>query len=103
MGDENDGFSLRLQSADRCEKLFNLLGSQNGGWFVENQKLRPAIQDLQDLNALLHAHRERFDSCPEIDVDAVGLGKLLDLPFSQAQVQPAPSAGGGGAADEMFV
>src|SRR5438445_229600 len=73
MCDQYDGFSLVLQAPDRREKLLDLLGSQNGGWFVENQKLRLAVQDLENLHALLHPHRERFYSCPEIDVNAVGL------------------------------
>src|SRR5438309_1645123 len=102
MCDEYNGFSLLLQAPDCREKLLNLLRGQNGGWFIENQKLRLAVQDLENLNALLHAHRERFDSCPEIDVNAVCLRKLFDLPCRPAQIQPAPAAGGFGSENDVL-
>ena len=55
VADEDDRHALALEISQDGEELACLLRCEYGRWLVENQDVGPAVQRLQDLNALLLA------------------------------------------------
>ena len=53
VGDEDDGLAVGAHVAHDLEQAVRLLRGQNSGRLVEDQDLRPAEQDLDDLDGLL--------------------------------------------------
>ena len=66
MGDEQDGLALLLEPAHDLHQLVDLLRGQHSGGFVKDQDLVVAVQHLQNLYALLHAHRDIADECVRV-------------------------------------
>ena len=59
--DEDDGLALIGELTYRIEELVDLLGHQNRRRLVEDEDLRPPIEDLDDLDPLSLPHRQRLD------------------------------------------
>ena len=53
--------SSRVELAEDREDLARLLGREDGGRLVEDEDVRVAVQGLEDLDALLPAHRQGAD------------------------------------------
>ena len=79
MGDEQDGLALLGEAAHDLHELVDLLGGQHGGGLVEDEDLVVAVQHLQDLHALLHAHGDVLDPGVQVHPQAVPLGQVLHL------------------------
>ena len=58
VGDQDDGPPLRLEVAQDAEQMVGLLRRQHAGGLVQDQDVRAAEQRLEDLDPLLHAHRQ---------------------------------------------
>ena len=76
--DEDDRLPLRLQLGDDREELPRLLRCEDRGRLVQHEDLRPAVERLQDLDALLLRDRDVLDQRVGIDCEAVAVGKLAD-------------------------
>ena len=46
------------QATQHREELIFLVGGEDGGWFVEDQQLGVAIEQLENFNPLLHSDRQ---------------------------------------------
>ena len=71
VGDEQDALALFFEPAHDLHELFDLLRGQHGGRLIENQNIVVPVQHLEDLHALLHAHRNIADQCVRIHAQAV--------------------------------
>ena len=58
MADEDDAASAFSQPAQEQEDLLRFLRCEHGRGLVEDQDARIAVQRLEDLDALLLAHRQ---------------------------------------------
>ena len=75
VGDEQDGLALRRQIAHDLHQLVDLLGRQHSGRLVEDEDLVFAVQHLQDLGTLLHAHGDVLDQRVRVHLQAVFLAE----------------------------
>ncbi len=62
VGDDDDGGAAGLELAQHREQLLRLLRRQHRRRLVQDQHLGVAVQRLEDLDALLLAHREVLDA-----------------------------------------
>ncbi len=88
--DEDDRLPLVAEPPEDADELVDLAGRQDGGGLVEDENARPAVEDLQDLDALLLADREVFYARVGVDRDAERLGELLDLAPRRSHVEDRP-------------
>ena len=79
MGDEDDGTSLVAQHAHDGHELVDLLGCEHGGGLVEDEVLCVIGEGLEDLDALLDAHRQVLDDRVGVDVEVIAVRELGDL------------------------
>ena len=76
--DENDAHAALLQRAHDGEEALRLLRRQHGSRLVEDEDVGVTIKRLDDLDALLHAHRQVLDQSIGIDGQAVLAGDFED-------------------------
>ena len=76
MGDDDDGLAIVGQAVHDLNEFIDLLRSQHSGGLVQDQDLRTAVQSLEDLHTLLHAHRNILDLGIGIDGQAIFFRKL---------------------------
>ncbi len=86
VGYEDHRDALIGQVANRSEEFRHLLGYQDGRGLVENEDLRPAEQDLDDLDPLPFADREVFGQGLRIERESVGLAQLDDLVLGGTEI-----------------
>jgi len=67
MGDEDDRMALPLERLDDLEQLLGLLRRQDSRRLVEDEDVRPAVERLQDLDALLLADGDVFYASLRVD------------------------------------
>ena len=79
VGDEDDREALGLELAQIAEELVHLLRHQDGGGLVEDDHLRAAVEDLEDLHALAGTDAQLLDQLVRLDAEAVGVGDPHDL------------------------
>jgi len=79
VGNEQDGLAFLLESAHDLHQLVDLLRGQHSGGLIEDQDLVVAVQHLQDLHALLHAHRDIADKGIRVHAQAVLFAQGHDL------------------------
>ena len=79
VGDEDDGTSLVAQHAHDGHELVDLLGGEHGGGLVEDEIFRVIGEGLEDLDALLDAHRQVLDDRVGVDVEVIAIRELGDL------------------------
>ena len=90
VADEDDALALADQLAHDGEQALHLNVGQRGGRLVQNQQLRPVIQRLEDLGALLLAHGDLRNELVQLHVQAVLGGQLLDLLPARRPVDEQP-------------
>ena len=78
MGDEHDAHALVDDRPQRAEQRVDLLWGQVRRRLVEHEHLGPAVERLEDLDALAQAHREVGDRGLRVDGQAEPLGELGD-------------------------
>ena len=76
---ENDRLAFSYQITHDLHQILDLLGSEDGRRFVEYENLGITIEHFQDLNPLLHSHRDILDDHIRINIQPVLLGEGLDL------------------------
>ena len=79
MGDEDDGFALRLELLQNTEQVIGFSRRQHTGRLVEHQNISAAIQRLEDFNTLLQTDRQFLDQRIRIDIQLVFLFQPLQL------------------------
>ena len=73
--DEHDSLTLVLHHAEGLEQIVDLSRREHGGGLIEDQHLDPAIQQLEDLDALLFTDGELPDTGRGIDRQPVFLAE----------------------------
>ena len=76
MGDEDDGHPLALKGLQDSEELRRLLRREDRGRLVEDHDVGPAVERLQDLDALLLADCDVFDLRVRIDSEPEPAGDV---------------------------
>ena len=71
VGDEDDGLAVGAHVAHDLEQAVRLLRGQNGGRLVEDQDLRSAEQNLDNLDGLLLRNGKIVDLGHRIEVEAI--------------------------------
>ena len=74
--------------AQDLERAFPSPGGQSSG-LVQNQNIRPAIEDLHDLHRLLLGNGHIVDLLVGVHVKAVGIANLLHLGSDLIHIQPS--------------
>ena len=87
VADEDQALALVAHHAEGLEQLHDLLRGEHRGGLVEHQDLRAAVQDLQDLHALLQAHGQVLHPRGQVHRQAVAVHDLGDLPRRLLQAQ----------------
>ena len=64
--------------AQRTEELVDLLGHEHGRRLVEDEDVGAAVQDLEDLDALLVADAEIAHQFVGVDLEAVLLAEFAE-------------------------
>ena len=97
VGDENDGATLADHGAQGGEQNVGLLRGENRGRLVEDEHLRAAVENLQDLDALLLADGELPHLRARVHRQAVSVGEFLHARLDRLGVQ---HEGGGVVAED---
>ena len=79
MGDKDNALAICGQIVNDLHQTFDLLGCQGSRRLIKNQRLRSAVQNLQDLHTLLHADGNILYLCIRINLHTITLGQLHDL------------------------
>ncbi len=87
VADEDDAVTRVGQPPEDPEDLLGLLRRQDRRRLVEDEDLRVAVQDLEDLDPLLPADRERADLGVGVDLEAEPLTELADPPAGLLAVE----------------
>ena len=77
VGDQQDRLAARLQAAEKIEERPDLARRQHARRLVQDEDVGVAVEQLQDLDALLAAHGQTPDRLVRIDVEAEGSAELL--------------------------
>jgi hypothetical protein len=81
VGDQDDGLALFLEQPQDFEQRRGFLRGEHGGRLVEDQDVGAAVDLLENLHALLGAHRQVVDHGQRIDVEPVAGADLAQLRF----------------------
>lgn len=93
MGDQDDGLARSHQGAEDFEQGLNLGGREHRSRLVQNQNVRPAVEDLENLHPLLLAGGQLPDVAVRLKVQAEVPGQLADLLGHLVQRQQGAPAG----------
>ena len=74
MGDQDHALAVSSQVLDDIHKAFDLLRGQGSRRLVQDQCLRTAVQNLQDLHTLLHTNRDILHLRIRIYLHAITFG-----------------------------
>ena len=88
--DDNDGLSVRLHRPHDGEELFRLLRGEDGGRLVEDEDIRAAVKDFDDLHRLLFGDGHIVDLLFGIELEAVFFGDGVHF-FVDALCAVAPA------------
>ena len=91
--DEHDRPATCPELAHDPEQVLGLARREHGGGLVQHEHAGLAHQGLDDLNPLLHADRQILDVGIGVDVQAVALGELPDVPAGLPPVEQAKPPG----------
>ena len=89
VGDEDDRDAALRQFAHDAEQIVGFLRRQHRRRLVQDQDVGVAVERLDDLDALLHAHRQIADDGVGIDVQPVLLRQLADALAAAAPIERA--------------
>ena len=87
MGHNDDGAALISQSAQNGEQLVFFMRGKHGGRFVEDEQPGVAVEQLEDLNPLLHANGQVLHQCSGIDGQVVLLAQGTQPAGSLTQIE----------------
>ncbi len=87
MGHDNDRAALVTQSTQNCEELILLVRGEDGSGFVENQQPGVAIEQLENLNPLLHSDGQVLHLSIRVDGQMMLVAQTAQPPRSCTQVQ----------------
>ena len=91
--DEDDGRPVVAQGSHDADQLVDLLRGQHRGGLVENQDLGVVGECLDDLDTLLHSHRDVLDDRFGVDGEPVPFGHLMHEVSRLVPVENAQTAG----------
>ena len=89
MGDDDDGLAVGPHGPQHVKEPVRLLGGEDGGGFVQDENLRPTVEDFDDLHRLLLRHGHVVDLLGGVDVEAVLAANGADLLFRGPDIQLA--------------
>ena len=89
VGDDDDGFPVGAHVPQHVEEPVGLLGRQHGGGLIQDQDVRPPVEDLHDLHRLLLRHGHVVDLLLRVHGEAVTLADLPDPAAHGLQIQPS--------------
>ena len=89
VGDDDDGLARRAHVPQNGEQPLRLLGHQNGGGLVQNENVRPPVEDFHDLHGLFLGHGHVVDFLERVHFEAVGIADCPDFLRHLLQVQPS--------------
>ncbi len=92
VGDDDEGFAVRLHVAHDGEEPVRLLRGEHRGRLVQNQDIRPAVEHLDDLDRLLLRDGHIVYLLVGVDVEAVFIADLPDPSAGFGKVEPALEA-----------
>ena len=92
VGDEDDRLPLLDQAADDREEVVDLARGEHGGGLVEDEDVGVAVERLDQLDALLLAHRQVADDRVGVDLEPVLGAELPDASAGATQVERQPLA-----------
>ena len=87
MGNDDDRLAVLPHFPKDSEQLLRLLRRQDRRRLVEDQDIRPAVEDLDDLHRLFLGHGHLVDLLIRIHVEAVGAADLADLLRGRGDIQ----------------
>ena len=79
MGDDNDGAAVGSHVPEYREEFFCLLRGQDSCRLVQDQYIRAAVQDFDDLNGLFLGDGHLVDLLVRVKVESVLVHKTFDL------------------------
>ena len=87
VGDDDDGLAGVAHVAQHGEKPVRLLRGEHGGGLVQNQNVRAAVENFDDLDGLLLGNGHVVDLLIRVYLKAVGVADLADLLRGGLQIQ----------------
>jgi hypothetical protein len=99
--DEDHGHALARERAEDLEQLGRLLGGEDGRRLVQDEDVRAAVQDAQDLHPLLLADADVLHPRPRVDVEAERLRQLPHAPLGAVHIEQRALARLGGEHDVL--
>ena len=87
VGDEDEGLPLVAEGTDDVEEVVDLQGREHGGRLIEDEQLGAAVEDLQDLDALLEAERNVLDARRRLDLDMETALELADASLDERAIE----------------
>ena len=75
VGDEQNALALLGQPPHDLHQLFDFLRGEHGGGLVKDEHLVIAVEHLENLHALLHAHGDVLDFGVQIHLEAIALAQ----------------------------
>ena len=78
VGNKDDRLSLMIQLAHDPEQLIRFLRGEHRGRLIKDEDIRLAVEQLDDLHALLHAHRQVAHVSVRVNFQLVALGNVAD-------------------------
>ena len=79
MRDEDNGFTLSRQGVHDIKETLDLNVGEYGGWFVKNEEVGTAVQNLENLNSLLFTNGHLGDLCVKVDLKAIASSQSFNI------------------------
>jgi hypothetical protein len=86
VADEDDGFAFVGHVAQDVGQFARFLGGENGRWLIQNQNIRPPVEQLQNLYPLLLPHRKLPDRRSWVYRHPILLAQRLNIRFQAAHI-----------------
>ena len=87
VGDDDDGLAVSAHTAQNGKELVGLLGGEHGGGLIQDQDVRPPIEDLDNLYRLLLGDGHVVNLLGGVDVKAVAFTDGAHLLVGRLPVQ----------------
>ena len=88
VGNDDNGLAVIPHGPEHRKELVGLLGSQHGGGLIQDQDIRPTVEDLHNLHRLLLGNGHIVDLLIGVHIEAVGIADGLDLLRHLVHIQP---------------
>ena len=90
VGNQQDRLAARLQAAKKIEERPDFARRQHARRLVQDEDVGVAVEQLQDLDALLAAHGQTPDRLVRVDVEPEGSTELLKPAVCVLRSRPSP-------------